>query len=218
MKSIIFIICMWIPIIGISQSHSKNTLSFNLGFDAGIHGTVSEYYYNSTLIDQDTSAAGTKMLRFDAQYNILKFLSLGLNYRGGSYIEDPDNASAAGNKVNMLALGLRLYPVNKDKFALYFGLNFGTSNLEINRIYTFFVSTKHRYVWKSPHFSADMGFNWYFAKNFGMNFSLGYSGQNFDLQEYYIDGTQQDLSNQKHTFLTKGVHVNIGLAFRVFGE
>ena len=215
---ILLSICFLSSLVGISQSHNKGTLSFNLGYDVGLHGTVSEYSYNGILIDQDTSAAGTKMVRFDVQYNMLKFLSLGLNYRGGSYIEDPDNAEANGNKVNMTSIGLRLYPVNKDKFTMYFGLNFGGSNLEINRIYTFFVSTKHRYIWRSPHFSADMGFNWYFAKNIGLNFALGYSGQNFNLEEYYIEGTRQDLTNQEHTFLTKGIHVNLGLAFHVFGK
>lgn len=220
MKKILFTITLLFSfsIIANSQSHSKNTLSFNLDYDLGIHGTVSEYYYQNVLIDQDTSAAGTQMVRFDVQYNILKFLSAGLTYRKGSYIEDPDNADADGNKVAIFSLGLRLYPVNKEKFALYFGLNFGSSNLEINRSYTFITTSRHRYLWNSPHFSTELGFNWYFAKGIGMNFNLGYSGHNFNLREYYINGTQQDLTNQKHTFLTKGVHIGIGLAIRLLGE
>lgn len=213
----ILIICLS-PVIGKTQSHSKNTLSFNLDFDAGIHGTVSEYYYNNVLIDQDTSAAGTKMFRFDAQYNILKFLSAGFTFRKGSYVEDPDNVGANGNKIGIVSLGLRLYPINKDKFAMYLGLNFGSSHLQINRVNTIIVSINQRYEWQSPHFSAEFGFNWYFAKNIGMNFNLGYAGHNFNLKEYYINSTQQNLTNQKHTFITKGAHVGIGLAFRLLGD
>lgn len=213
----ILITCL-LPQFGKTQSHSKKTLSFNLDYDLGIHGTVSEYYYQNTLIDQDTSAAGTKLIRLDVQYNIFKFLSAGLTFRKGSYIEDPENAEADGNSVGIFSLGFRLYPINKDKFAMYFGLNFGGSNLEINRKYTFITTSAHHYEWSSPHFSSELGFNWYFGKGVGMNFNLGYSSHNYNLKKYTINGNQQDLTNQKHTFLTKGVHIGIGLAVRLLGD
>jgi hypothetical protein len=199
-----------------SQSHSKNTLSFDLNFDGGAHATFSEQYYNNVLIDQDTSGAVTTMFRFDAHYNILKPLSVGLFFRSGKYIEDAENTEATGNKVTDFSIGLRGYMVNKEKFALYAGLYFGTGNLEINRIY--FSTIPFRYLWKGGNYSFDLGFNWYFAKIAGLNFSLGYSGHKFDLKEYYINGTLQDLSNSSHTFDTQGAHINLGVVFRFLGE
>ena len=198
-----------------TQSHNKNTVSVNLGFDGAAHGTVAEVYYNGTLVDQDTSAAATTLFRFDAHYNILPWLSAGILYRKGKYIEDPDNAEENGNKVSDFSFGIRAYGVNKDKFALYAGLYYGFSNLEINRLYS---GIPAQYKWKGNNFSADLGFNWYFAKMVGMNFSLGYSGHNFDLQEYSINNTPQNLTGWTHTFDTKGAHVVLGVCFKFLGE
>jgi hypothetical protein len=215
MKRGLIIICYMLPILVTSQSHTKGTLSFNANFDGGVHGTVAEVYFQNTLVDQDTSAAATTLFRVDAQYNFLKWLSGGIFLRTGKYLEDPDNAEEAGNKVLDFSLGLRAYMVNKDKFSLYFGIYYGTSALEINRIYT---STPVQYKWKGNNLSSDIGFNWYFVRNIGLNFSLGYSGHNFDLKEYYINNAAQNLTDWKHTFDTKGGHINLGIAFHILGE
>ena len=215
MKKWIFLLVTAIPVLGIAQSHTKGTLSFNANFDGGVHGTLAEVYYQNTLVSQDTSAAATTLFRLDAQYNILQWLSAGMFFRTGKYIEDPDNAEAAGNKVNDFSLGIRAYAVNKDKFALYFGLYYGFSGLEINRIYS---GIPAQYKWKGNNLSADLGFNWYFARNVGLNFSIGYYGHAFDLKEYYINNVSQNLTDWKHTFDTKGAHVNLGVAFHLFGK
>lgn len=215
MKNWIVLFSLLLPVWVFSQSHTKGTLSFNANFDGGVHGTLAEVYFQNTLVDQDTSAAATTLFRLDAQYNVLQWLSAGVFFRTGKYIEDPDNAEAAGNKVTDFSLGIRAYAVNKDKFALYVGLYYGFSGLEINRVYS---TIPARYKWKGNNLSADFGFNWYFARNVGLNFSLGYSGHNFDLKEYYINNVSQNLTDWKHTFDTKGVHVNLGIAFHLLGK
>lgn len=215
MKNSLLALFFFLPFLVNSQAHKKGTISSSLGFDGAVHGTLAEVKYNGTLIDQDTSAAGTTLFRFDAQYNILKWLSAGIFFRTGKYIEDPDNAEANGNKVTDFSLGIRAYALNKDKFTLYFGAYFGTSNLQISRIYSGIPAD---YKWNGNNFSADLGFNWYFAKNIGLNFALGYSGHNFLLKEYYINNNAQDLTNWEHTFITKGVHVNLGVAFHILGK
>lgn len=196
------------------QAQDKGEFSFNIDYDMGIHGTMytSEYQGNADN-DPDTSAAGTQMIRINAQYNILKWLSAGLDLRTGSYLEDPENATANGNKVNMWGVSLRLYPVNRDKFVWYLGTTLGGSRLEINRIYTFLIAIPAQYKFRSPHLGIETGFNWYFAKNFGLNFGFGYSSQNFEMTEYYLNGDKQDLADWNNHLVTKGVHTNIGLAF-----
>jgi hypothetical protein len=211
------LLCSIVVIISSSlvfgQAQDKGEFSFNVNYDGGLHYVEWESVYNGTTTDRDTSGAGTRMLRINAQYNIFKFLSAGLDLRTGSYRENPqENITANGNKVNMWAVSLRLYPVNRDKFVWYFGTTIGGSRLEINRIYTLF-SIPAQYKFKSPHFGLETGFNWYFAKNFGMNFGLGYSSQNYAMTEYYLNGDKQDLTNWKNNLLTKGIHTNIGLAF-----
>jgi hypothetical protein len=202
-----------------AQAQNKGAFSFNLVYDAGVHGTLyTREYKGNSVNDPDTSAAGTQMIRINAQYNILKWLSAGFDLRSGSYIEDPENATANGNKISMFGLNLRLYPVNRDKFVWYFGTTLGSSKLEINRIYTFIISVPEQYKLKSPHFSLETGFNWYFLKNFGLNFGIGYSAQNYLLTEYYLNKERQNLSDWNNTLKTAGLHVDFGLAFHVGGR
>jgi hypothetical protein len=139
-------------------------------------------------------------------------MSAGIDYKGGRYIESDSTVSANGNKVSIASLSLRFYPVNKDRFVWYAGPTFGLSSLEINRIYTILVAIPAQYKFKSSHLGLETGFNWYFTKNVGLNFALGYSGQNYLMTEYYFNGDKQDLSNTKYTLTTKGLHVNLGLA------
>jgi hypothetical protein len=217
-KLLILLFSNLILLFSNAQSHNQGAFSFTLGYDAGIHGVTYTSEYNSTIVDQDTSGSATRMAHLTASYNIFKFMSIGLDLRSGSYLEDPENATANGNKVSMSALNLRFYPVNKDKFAWYIGPTFGFSRLEINRIYTFIVSIPAQYRFKSGHFGLETGFNWYFVKNFGMNFALGYSSQNFNMYYYRLNGEEQDLSNYENTLKTAGVHMNIGLSYHFGGR
>lgn len=204
------------PVILFGQAQDQNIISFSAGYDAGIHGTLyTSQYQNNDPSSPDTSAAGTQMFKLNGQYNIFKFLSAGFDLGIGAYMEDPENASAAGNRISTYALSLRLYPVNKDKFVWYFGADIGGSRLTINRVITFIVAIPVQYKWKSPHYRFDTGFNWYFTDRIGMNFGIGYSTHNFLMTYYEIDGEEQDLTNWTNRLKTKGVHLNLGLAFHL---
>lgn len=197
-----------------AQGHSAGTISFQLGFDAGIHGTVYEAKYNGTTVDQDTSGAGTTLFQFNAQYNILKWLSAGFSFHGGSYIEDPDNAEADGNKISTFAFDLRFYPVNKDKFTWYLGFNYGAAKLEINRRYTIITTFPVQYRFKGPDMRILTGFNFYFSKNVGLNLGLAYSTHNFKMTEYTVNNNPFDLTNYDNHLITRGAHISLGLSLR----
>ena len=219
MHKSIYLIIVCFPLIGVfGQSHERGTFSFTLGYDAGVHGVAYNSEYNGNKLDQDTSAAGTRMGHLTASYNLFKFMSIGLDLRSGGYVEDPENATANGNRVSMTGINLRFYPVNREKFAWYIGPSFGISRLEINRIYTFIISIPAKYRYSAGHFGLETGFNWYFAKNFGMNFALGYSGQNYRMYYYSLNNEEQDLTNFDNTLQTIGIHMNLGLAFRFGGR
>jgi len=196
-----------------SQAQDKGVISIDLGADLGAHLNQWDSKYKGTTVGEtDSSGAATTLFRLDAHYNILSFVSAGLHFRTGKYIEDEDNTEAAGNKVNMAGIGIRLYPVNNDKFVWYIGTTLGSSKLEINRKYTFIVDINSNYKLKSSHVGFESGFNWFFAKNFGMNLGLGYSGQKFLLTDYSVNGDPQDLTDWEHILTTKGFHFNIGVA------
>jgi hypothetical protein len=215
MKTLLLITLSGFSFLCHAQGLDKGAFSLNLAFDGGVHGTRYTSKYNGNSVgNPDTSAAATSLFRLNAHYSIFKWMSAGIDYRGGKYIEDPENAQAAGNKISMMAFALRFYPVNKDKFTWFVGTTIGTSRLEINRVYTFLVAIPARFKLNSPHLGLETGFNWYFSKNVGMNFGLGYSSHNFLLKEYYLNGNKQDISNYENRLETKGVHVNIGLSLR----
>lgn len=215
MRTLLFIAFAGIISLSQAQGLNKGAISMNLGYDGGAHGTLYTSKYNGNSVgNPDTSAAATSLFRLNAHYSIFKWLSAGFDYRGGKYIEDPDNAQAAGNKVSMMGLAFRLYPVNKDKFTWYVGTTLGASRLEINRIYTFVVSVPARFKLSAPHIGFETGFNWFFSQNVGMNFGLAYSSHNFLLKEYYLNGNKQDISNYENRLETKGIHLTIGLSLR----
>jgi hypothetical protein len=215
MRILLFIAFTGIISLTQAQGLDKGAVSLNLGYDGGVHGTVYTVKYNGNSVgNPDTSAAATSLFRLNTHYSIFKWISAGFDLRTGKYIENPDNAQAAGNKVSVLSFALRLYPVNKDKFTWYVGTTIGTSRLEINRVYTFGTTFPARFKLSSPHMGFETGFNWYFSQYIGMNFGLGYSSHNFLLKEYYFNGNKQDISNYENRLKTRGLHLNIGLSLR----
>jgi len=199
-----------------AQSHDQGTVSLNMGWDAGIHGTeYSSKYNGSPFGSVEENVAGTSLFRVNGHYNLLKFFSAGIDFRTGNYIEGPENAEADGNKINMLALSLRLYPVNTDKLAFYIGANFGTSGLEINRRLAFNIPAQ--YVFRSGHLSLESGFHWYFAKNVGMNFGFGVSRHDFLMREFYLNNSRQNIDNFENRLKAVGLHFNFGLSFQFGG-
>lgn len=216
MKYVFVLLAFVLSHVAIAQSHQAGTLSAQLGFDAGVHGTVTENRYNNNLVSQDTSAAATTLANLSVSYSITKWLSAGFTFSGGKYIEDPDNAEANGNSIAIYGASLRLYPANKDKFNWWLGADFGKAGLEINRIYTIFSTPlDNQYLFKGNHLSFNTGINWYFANFMGLHFTMGYSQHKFNLEEYNIEGTAQDLTNTDYTLNTKGAQFKLGLSFKI---
>lgn len=200
-----------------AQGLKKGNFSANIDYDATIYGVIYTSKYKGTTIQEDTTGTGTQMLRLNAQYSIFNRFSAGVDLRSGKYLENPENAEANGNSVSLWGLNLRFYPVNREKFNWYIGTTFGGSNLEINRRYTFIVTWTERYKFTSSHFALESGFNWYFAKNFGMNFGLGYCSQNYLMKEKYVNSDKQDLTDWDNRLKAGGMSISFGLAMR-FGK
>lgn len=202
-----------------SQAHTAGTISAQLGVDAAGHGTIYENKYNGTVLDTDSSAAVTVMYPISVHYSLFNWFSLGFVFQTGSYLEDPDNAEANGNKARFIDLDAKFYPVNKDKFTWYVGLRYGFSHLELNRyIVGFAGNIPLQYLFRGKNFGAYTGFNWYFAKNIGMHVNLGYTSNNFLLYEYSLNNSVQDISNFDNHLWTKGANLSLGLSFRFGGK
>lgn len=192
-----------------AQAHTPGTLSFQVGYDATLHGTATETKFLGIVIANDTSAAFTNMLNITAQYSFASWFSAGLAFDYGSYVEDTADAAANGNRARILSFDARLYPVNKDKFNWYVGGQGGFTSLVINREEVGPVDAQYKY--DSPHLGLFTGFNWYMFDVAGIFFQLNYSSHRFELNEMSWDGVQQDLSNTEQTLETKGIGFRVGL-------
>lgn len=221
-KFFLFLLLSTVSQFSFSQSHTPGTFNFSLGYDAGGHGVLYDSNFDNGLVNidqpQDSSFATSSMFRFDGHFNLFKFLSLGLQYRGGKYIEDPDNTQAVGNNLRIYAISARFYAINKDRFALYLGSSFGGANLIMNRQITFIVNVPYSYKFNGTHFGLEAGFNWFISKNVGLNFGVGYAAQKFNMKEYVFNNEKQDLSNYTNILKSKGITGNIALTFKLGGN
>lgn len=197
-----------------SQVYNPGTLSFQLGYDVAIHKVDYTSQYLGIIIDNNSDLAATTLFSMSGQYNPFTWLSAGFTFLGGAYLEDPENAEADGNKVRVYALDLRFYLVNTDNLALYLGPEFGSSHLEINRIYPALGNQKTNDIYKGPHLGLNMGFDLYFSDVFGWFLQLNYTTNKFDLKEYSVNGDAVDLTNFDITLDTFSFGLRTGLCIK----
>ena len=211
----IFAVTACIAKSSLAQSHQPGTLSFQASVDLGVHGTVYHSEDGGIVLANDTSSAATTLFSLSAQYQLNNWLSVGVNGRTGVYHEDPENAEEAGNHIRTLSADLRLYPVNKENFNWYLGVDYGIAALEINRNYVFIVPFTAEYDLSGSHLGLFTGFNWYFLDFAGIHMNLAYSRHAFDLKHYYLSGQEQDLGSSINTLDALVVHFQAGLSFRI---
>lgn len=205
--------------LSFSQSHTKGSFVFALGYEASGVNTLYDSKFDDGTVNyedpQKSSAAFINQFRFDGHYNLTNSFSIGINYRRGKYIEDPDNTQAAGNTVSLYAISARYYILNKDRLALYFGASFGGNQLVMNRLTKIIVSIPYTYKFGGTHFTLETGVNWYISKNVGVNIGLGYIYHKYKMKEYTFNLEEQDLSNFENILLVSGMTGNIGLTFKL---
>ncbi len=197
-----------------SQVQDAGTLSFQVGYDLAVHNVDYTSQYFGIIIDENSDYAATSLISLSAQYNPFIWFSAGLTFLGGSYIEDPENAEADGNTARIFDLDLRFYLVNGEAFAMYLGPEFGSSHLEINRIYPSLGNQKTNDIYKGPHLGLNLGFNLYFGDAIGWFFQLDYTTNKFELKDYSINGDAVDLTNFDVTLDTYSFGLRTGLCFK----
>jgi hypothetical protein len=212
MNKIFFLILTFVGVNVFSQSHKAGTLSFQLNGDLGAHRTVSQTKVFGISSASDTSGAATVITNISGSYSILPWLSAGLTLGTGRYVEDEEQTDNA-NRISMIGLTLRLYPVNNEKFNWYGAFDLGTTGLEINRKIIF--NQDAQYKFRSGHLGVYTGINWYFANFIGLNTQLGLSSHNFNLREFNINNNAQNLNNIESTLGTLGLHFRLGLSFKI---
>ena len=202
--------------MAMSQAHSKGKINIDLGGGLGIYTYDYLHSYKGVTLDErsaDTSYAGTTFGYITAEYGVLDWLSIGVNFTGGSYIEE-DNDSE--NNFRTIDLSTKFYFMNRDRFTFFGSLQYGSTVLNHDRdysippIFTWVEKIKHT----APHFSIGLGLKKYFNDYVGLNFSWSYNSYDFNVKEYYVNGDSQDLTDRVLNLNVSGSELRLGLSLK----
>jgi hypothetical protein len=203
-----------LPLINFSQE-----TNIRIGGNATLGGTLTTVTVSGIQSDEDTSAVLATMIPINVDFSPFKFLSINAGYKIGSWLnEDPEdnNIVIKEKRTSAFMLGLKLYPVRKDNFNLYFGYDIGFGGFKTLKETTGLIFLSEYQKWGGTNHNINLGMNWYFGGAFGMFFQTGYSGYNLNLKEYTLNN-----NNQMETFdltanmLVKGAQIELGFAYRI---
>lgn len=196
-----------------AQSHKAGTLSIQGNFEGGFVKSNAETKFNETLIDQDTSSAVLASFGAGIHYSLAEFISAGVYANYGAYGEDVENVESSKNNFINFGGAARVYPVNNDMFNWYLGARVGYSSLTIDRVYSSFLNVD--YTYGGMEYIGETGVNWYFANFLGVNLGVNYQYRNFDMKEFNINGSSQDLTNFSYMLQTSGIGFTAGVSLKI---
>lgn len=192
----------------LGQAHQKGKMNIDAGGGVGIYKfDYKQTYQGSVSYEVEDDTAGTTYGFLNLEYGVLDFLSAGINFKRGSYIDDNANANNTFGVFDVVARG---YFLNKDKFTFFGSLAFGTNGLTINR--SGIIATTERY--SGTHVGFGLGFKWFWIEQFGLHFAVENNRYNFDLKKYTINGDEQDINDWDVDYNVRGTEVKLGFSFK----
>lgn len=195
--------------------------NIRIGGNATAGLTLTTATINGIDSEQDSSGVVATMIPVTVDFAPWKFISFGAGFKMGSWLnEDPEdnNIVIKQKRTSTFLLGLKLYPVLKENFHLYFGYDIGFGGFKTEKETTGFLIFTDFQKWGGTNQNINFGMNWYFNSAFGMYFQMGYTGFNFKLKEYTINNVNQ-LNNDAYDFSAdmkvKGAQVELGFAYKL---
>lgn len=193
----------------LAQVNAKGTLQVGLGAAFGAHAThtTSELRYgNFALTHSDNGGAVTVTFPIEVQVGLANRFSLGACLEPGRYL---DSAGTHPNALFLMAIAPRFYAVNKDHFALFFGLGLGLNYLRIADV----RSGNQRFVdrYAGGYLRPGVGLLWYFGKVVGLNVGLDYTANTFKWKGRDPNDPTFGLVAYSASLKTSGVVFKIGL-------
>jgi hypothetical protein len=196
-------------------ANAKGVIQIGLGWGAtlgGAHDVLTTPLTSTT----DAGIGLTSNLGVRVQYGLAKLFSVGLFARreNAVYVPTTDNTgNGNGYAIGTQGFGFgiegKVYPINKEKFALYVAprVGFSTSKTRFYDDYSDLTGKAN-----GLNYGLVAGFNWYWAKFIGMSVDLGYSGAS-------LNGKFNDASLKDYKFNLKngGFFFGIGLITKFGG-
>lgn len=221
-KQVYLILFAFLCFISTSWGQSREKeLQLRIGAGGGAYGTRSEFTVSSggiSLSGTDTSGAATAHLNIDLRYDFTQRFTAGLDIKSGSYLYDAsEDNTGKSNVYAVVGLKGEFNIVSREKFRWYLGAGVHRSVLEIvEKETTLGVTTTEKLRYTGSGVSLNTGLIKYFGDSpFGIHFSMGYDGHRFELQEYSINDSSQNLTNVTGELWARGVDISAGILFRI---
>ncbi len=215
MKSLILYLSFFLCVSGFAQTVNKGTWQVQAFVGQGIYNQNASYSLNSGI------GAAPAQFGLSGEYLIQDRLSIGLNLRANVYAIDEAQDTTRVNVITASGgtglLVTKVYLIDKEKFNFYGGIGIGASfiNLDVNGP----NGIQNAYA-EMDGFTQNLcfGFNWYFAKNFGLTMNLGYINHNLKFDYLSIDGQDVDriseIEKDVSTLNHRGLDGQIGFTFK----
>lgn len=213
-KGITLILLICSTYFAIAQQESEFQIRAGLGW--AIYGARSEVILKTPSGDVSSSnkdGAATLHLPLEIRYGFNEDINVGLDFKFGSYVYDPDSSEGKSNRFVVIGIAGEYSIVAKEHLRWYVGLGINGSSLVLEENDKT-KNTKEIWTYSGGGFRLNTGLLIFLSDHVGLNFNLGYDGHNFKLKEYELNGQKLDLTNLEGTLKVGGVDGTLGLFVR----
>ena len=215
------IILVFILLTGfyVADAQRNKEFQIRLGLGGAVYGTTTEFTtrigaFSYTAKDDD--GAVTFHLPLELRYELSERFNLGLDFKLGSYLYDPDSAEGKANIFFSAGIGAEYTFISAETFRLYGGVGFNSTALALEEdAVVLGIPVTTRAVYRGGGAKINCGVMWFFGGPFGLNANLGLDTHNFTLKSFEQNGQEWDLSNFDGKLTVKGVDVALGLVVRL---
>lgn len=217
-----YIITLSLLMLTFVMSAQRNKeFQIRAGIGGAGYATFSDFGYNIgalTVRDQDTSGAAATHFNLDLRYELTRRLAIGLDFKVGSYIYDPEeNNEGKSNGYVVSGINADFSIVNRDRFRWYVGLGFNVTNLEIRERKTAGpLVLDNTFTYRGGGFKFNTGIIKYFGDSpFGVHFNIGSDNHRLVLDEVIQNGNSINISNIDGELKLRGLDFCFGLVVRL---
>ncbi len=210
-KFVLAIIVSFIAMGTQAQVGEKGKLYLDASGGIGVYKNFYTYKDGGlTIYDNEEDTVATAFNTIGLEYGLANWVSLGVNFKGGRYLEDNANKD---NKFRVFEISSHFYFLNKDKFTLFGNATLGTSSLVENG--RFFWNSNYEARFSGAHTSLGFGFKWLFIKEkVGLFFNYEFNRYFLDLKKYTVDNDNRDLSDVTWTYDVNGHELKLGISVK----
>jgi hypothetical protein len=187
--------------------HDRGTFLISVGGEAGIYqNDITQTFGAVQETREDT--AGAVFLPISAEFCITRFLSAGVMYQPGRYIEDNDSEE---NRVRFFGVHASIHLFKRMRNDFFIRANAGVGRLQINTEDTNF---SQQTSWNGAQAGLTLGYRHSFGQHVGFYITAGRHAYNLNIREWTVNGANVDLNRFEFDMDLTGYQLSTGLFLR----